>query len=402
MSPVCAPGGSAPKLGTALAVGVGSARIAQLLVEAGMAELNPALAFIAVPEILTQSFCASDPPPMQAMTAAESSAVVNLNFGPDFESGIAKVPAVLLNQLWDDLCQCNNGLATIPLPPVLPTSTPVTLAPNPSAATGCASMCFPDQGQGYGPCVMQWGPNASLIGQLNALAPVGTTPSATTVDWNVVAGPGPAPALTLTVQYNKSGGPAINHPFNYAAGTNTIHIVDAWPDPTYTGVQVNAQYGPTGGIVQVNGTINVWCGGVPPGGVQQPCCPPDTATQATLDAILKMVTLLQRYKVPFAYQLGAVHSGLPQQGSFTVSGLLGLKLDVVQTVDSRPILPGTPPYYWDQGWCSVLDGNGFIQETRLSRSSQVWFPTIMQDATTVGWWLNPNTQLTITEIEAEA
>lgn len=402
MTAACGGGSSGPKFGTAAVSAVSQGYAAQLLIRAGVGELNPVLPLLAIAPVVADAFCTSDPPAMVPLTQAESDALLKLELGADFESGLQKTIALILNGLWSDLCECTSGPATLPPAPALPPNTIVTITPQPGTTAPCRTACVENNAPGQQPCqaqiftVSDW-----FVMGLNPLA--GTTPTAVSTDWVAQNPPvGGLQAGTVTLRYTAPGVTELDHTFNVAAGWTEIHLVDTWPGPQYLGCSMNANFSAvtTTTIAEIH--MGIWCNGTVPNGTQQPCCPPDPATQSTLDAILKMVTLIQRYHVPFAYQLGAVHSGLAQSGSFTVSGLLGLKLDVVKTADGRPVLPGTPPYYWDQGWCSVMDGNGFIQETRLTRQSMIWLPTIMQDATTVGWWLEPNTQLTITEIEAEA
>jgi len=71
---------------------------------------------------------------------------------------------------------------------------------------------------------------------------------------------------------------------------------------------------------------------------------------------------------------------------------------VTQGTPTNPLLPGNPPYQWDLGWMSVLTGDGMIEERRLTRATQLWFPTSMPLATTFGLFTNPGVVVNLTEL----
>ncbi len=121
-----------------------------------------------------------------------------------------------------------------------------------------------------------------------------------------------------------------------------------------------------------------------------------------VSSINSNTTLLQRYRLPFAYIKGSGHLNLTGTGSFSIpTGLLGLQLIVDATPVGVRTSPGNPVYNFDLGWVSVLDTNGFIAERRVTRSSEVWIPQIMQTAMTFGFNLNPGVTLRVTELLAE-
>lgn len=120
-----------------------------------------------------------------------------------------------------------------------------------------------------------------------------------------------------------------------------------------------------------------------------------------LTQIYNLVTIIQRHSVPFAYVPGAVHSGLTGTGSFAISGLLGLRVQLSSTHPGEPILPGNPPYLWDQGWLSVNDSNGLLEEKRLTRTGMEWFPKFCETATSFNWSVAAGVVMVVTELEAE-
>jgi hypothetical protein len=115
----------------------------------------------------------------------------------------------------------------------------------------------------------------------------------------------------------------------------------------------------------------------------------------------ELVTLLQRYELPFALVPGAVHSSLSGRGSFAVSRLIGMRVNVTSHTTTRPDLEGNPSYVWDQGWMSILTSDGMIEEKRISQTHFEWLPNQMPLALTFGFDLRPGTVVTFTELQAE-
>ena len=125
------------------------------------------------------------------------------------------------------------------------------------------------------------------------------------------------------------------------------------------------------------------------------------AMNVTLNADYELDTLLQRYGLPFATISGARHSGLTGDGSFGVSRLVGIQIDIVDLVEPHRELEGVPKYVWDLGWVSVGTANGMDEERRITRLSQLWFPARMQNATTLGFHFKAGVTGSITELQAE-
>lgn len=115
----------------------------------------------------------------------------------------------------------------------------------------------------------------------------------------------------------------------------------------------------------------------------------------------QLLTYLQRYQLPFAYIKGAVHSNIGQSGSFAISRLIGMECIIDTVPEQIRTLEGNPPYLWDLGWMSVLDGNGFIEEKRISHGTQIWTPRLMPEAITFGWFFKAGVTGHFTELEAE-
>lgn len=123
--------------------------------------------------------------------------------------------------------------------------------------------------------------------------------------------------------------------------------------------------------------------------------------QAAVGEDLQLNTLVQRYSLPFAHIQGAVHSNLSGTGSFQISRLLGFEVVLTATPVGEKILAGNPNYLWDVGWMSVSEPDGLVEERRITRLQQTWFPRSMPLASTFGYFLKPGFTATFTELQAE-
>lgn len=125
------------------------------------------------------------------------------------------------------------------------------------------------------------------------------------------------------------------------------------------------------------------------------------ALQVAVQSGLELTTLLQRYGEPFAYIPGAVHSGIASSGSFQISRLVGVRVTVTERAGTEQLFSGTPTYISDLGWISLLTGDGLIDEIRLTRDSQAWFPRLMPLALQLGISLREGVVVDVQELEAE-
>lgn len=132
-----------------------------------------------------------------------------------------------------------------------------------------------------------------------------------------------------------------------------------------------------------------------------------TEVRRMLDTVIRQTnidvqldTLMQRYGLPFATVRGATHSGLSGYGSFAISRLIGVQITITSRNPGRE-LEGAPQYVWDLGWASCMDGNGFIQERRITRDVEVWMPRNFQEATTFGYMFKEGVVASVTELQAE-
>jgi len=154
----------------------------------------------------------------------------------------------------------------------------------------------------------------------------------------------------------------------------------------------------------------VWVDNLPPGSATTPTFPVSTPgdpaalsailsrlseIQAALAQDLELDTLMQRWQLPFATVEGSTETDLADEGQFGVDRILGLLITVTQLPEGVTTWPGNPIYIKDLGWIAVDDGGAMLQELRITRQQQWWFPTKMQLATRVSWALTPDTRIAV-------
>jgi hypothetical protein len=117
--------------------------------------------------------------------------------------------------------------------------------------------------------------------------------------------------------------------------------------------------------------------------------------------VRNLVTLVQRYLLPFAYVNGATHSGLTGAASFAISRLLGVHVSLTTIPNYIGVEINTPNALFDVGWISAMDGDGTIHQVRITHQDMVWMPRHFQECTTFGYHLNPGVVASVTELQAE-
>lgn len=393
MTAGCVGGGpSHAKPGTELIVRYSAGLLAAIFAAYDLTWLIPVIPLVGLADIPLTSFCAADPPTLTALTAAESTALLNLSFGADFDSGLGKVKDLILNTIWHDACECVSGATTPLTPPTPPVGTGITQFPNAGN--------LPCGGGGRDQNLAeQWG-NGGTFGRFIADLTPSSKECVVTLNSTISTGGGWDPLITLNFRKDSGGGAHIGPDYNFTVARTGVTVCRV-PVPAGAGVLHMLWIGPggTAAIDLVNYQVELLC--APGTGPLQGCCPPDPATQSYLDNILQLVTLIQRQIVPFAHVLGTVHAGLTGQGTIGVSGLLGVKLDLTTIPASYGVEIGSPDYHFDLGWLSVLTPDGFIDQRRISAQLTSWLPRLMSDATVIGYSLNPGVVGTITEILRE-
>lgn len=463
MTAICGGGDSGPQLTADAVLTYGAGRLAQLLLQAGLSEFSAALPLVGVIPVVLSSFCSTDPPAMTALTTDEAQALLNLTFNTDFFNGLAKLKDMLLNAIWDDVCQCNTGIYTPPVLPAAPTDTPVfvppSTAPTPPVAQGwypmlradvkvlalgCGSPARPtgwtlpefNDSAWTTPAVaptsvaaVNWstvggaqlgaavGANASLPGAVEFCAPADPMPhncEQFLIRWKVFIGdvtPKFA-AVRWTSAWVSGGGWSSG--IDYANGTQAVHsnvigeqtlanalIPNAWNiiclDINSSNAGSADTWGAHGGVAFgldfTSATAKQYV---------TPCCPPDPITQTTLDAILGMVTLIQRQVAPFAYIVGASHTGLTATGELAVNGLLGAKITITSSLPSNiGSAAANPVHLFGAGWVQWGSADGYGPRIWLDQADTLSLPGGAGAYTLLAYSLPPGLTIRVDELVRE-
>lgn len=412
MTTICGGGTSAPKAGVAAVVDYSSGLIASILAARGAGWLIPVIPLAAFPPLVLSTFCSTDPPVVPTFTSAETTALTQLQFGSDFDSGLSKLKDLILHSIWYDACQCTSGsLTTFPtITP--PAGTPIFVPPPaPVNSAPCATVSGSDTrslpvGAGYS-SVNLVGQGACTGGYLGNgfFLPQGASWLRATFT-NTVSGAGPTDTFSFVTRFasgtvhTAAGVGATTGGFDTSVVSGATVVVDfAIPvgsDRVYCCNTFTA-HGNTTNVSSV--TLDIYCGG-PPGSTQQPCCPPDQATQSYLDLILQMVTLIQRQIAPFAYVPGASHSGLSGNSQFAVSGILGLSVSLTTVPSQLGVESGDPDTIFEAGWVTVGTAEGWHKSVRIDHNPTLILPVDGAE-TLVGYTFHPGVVATILELVRE-
>jgi hypothetical protein len=393
---ICGGGTSGPQTGASAVVLVGSGVIATMLEKSGNLWLAFAAALLTLPELVLSTFCATDPPAMPTFTSAESAALLNVTFGTDFSSGLSKFSDLVRNLAWQQYCMCTSGALVVPAPVAPPSGTPIYQAP--SAPTG--QPCF-TLARTVTALQIAAGNSIAFGGGSNSTAIPNVTAIRITATGTPSAGTGHQYQFNLFGSTDGGVGTAIGSSQIFPLSGTSYYLVNN-PNPNNRFFYANLVAAGTGtGTTDILPIIfDLFCGGALPG-AQQPCCPPDTATQSTLDLILKMATLIQRQIAPFSYIAGASHTGISGNGTITVFGLIGLKIDITTAPARLGQEAGDPISLWDAGWVNVGTADGFGPRQFITSDPMLLFP-LSSAATVIGYSIPADVTVTITELVRES
>lgn len=394
MTVQCGGGTSGPKVTSTFAVRVASAYAAELLEGVSAGWLAVVIPFLIIPELVLDTFCASDPPAYPSFAQAETTALTQLDVGnPAFQTGLPKAIQLIQRLAWFDNCQCTSGSLTPNTNPTTPTNVTVTINPSPGATAPCTTI---DQQSSYDHTA------ADTIVPIQALnpGPAGMSSMSGTFTWatfnsNYTGQVSFIPFVNGVEAPNSESSPRLQ----WSGGNAVLPFTVAFPVGT-TSVSLHVTVSGSAGTQSGTLQANVYCGGAT-GQPQQPCCPPDLTTQNTLNAILQMVTLIQRQQVPFAYVEGAVHSGLTGNGVLTVQGLLGVKIAPGALPPDVGVDPGAVDTYWLDSWINWGNADGFRPPENLRVSPQISLPELAGQYTQIAYSLRPGLTVDITELVRE-
>lgn len=395
MSTPCAGAVSTPKAGVPAGLVIDQQYVQSLLPPA-LAFLYPYLPWMKGLQIGdVTAFCLADPPSFVLPSADDFLSFITSGYLGSYFNVNTFLQNLTRAYLWNNICQCTGGgTPTPPTPPAnpgnLPVANPPTIVTLPPVLPCWDFKYLPSMtmGTGFG----QWPVPAGLRNNYVQVTGAWTLSAlATSVSTKYTfydAGSAVLYQTTLTWT------PADTGTTKTAGGVVTGAIALIRADWTQTGAA---------GLPASHGADEwaIYCDGNLPTTIQQPCCPPDPAVKNRMEQLLELVTLLQRQLAPFAYIKTTVHAGLTGTGSVPVAGLLGLEYLITTPPAGVVTLPGNPGYVKDQGWLSVSEVDGMIQEHRATRTQETWFPPYMQLADHINYFFTPGTVATITEIVRE-
>jgi hypothetical protein len=394
MTALCAGSGPSQVKAGVLANIVYAAGGAQVLAAAGGPNwLTAAAAILGVLSFETSTLCATDPPPMPVFTNADYVALLLADSGPTGHAARQKVADTVKNLAWFQSCECMSG--TQPTPPASPANPGGTTyaLPPPVAAGPCFSTLYtpvgltnPNASAGPEFAIPATATAFNLSAWLTQIDPACTTNSP---GWSINVYDS---SHTLLHIYTQSAfvTSTVNNKFfvgpqAFPAGSAFMHV--------FVGAGANCP------LDRFWLQVDLLCGS----NSQAPAspCQADPVSVELLNQILSMVTLIQRQGVPFAYIVGAVHSGLSGNGQFAVSGLLGLKIDVTTLPARAGLVVGDPNTRFDLGWLNVGTADGFGDRMFIDTNPDVMLPVDMGAMTIVGYSIPPDVVVTISELLRE-
>ena len=418
---ICLPGTSQPIPGKQASFYLTGGALALLAQALDLGWLAEAIAYISGINFVLTDICNTDPPADPGITARDVACLFS-PFDPTCDAGasINKVAQLIEHLAWYQWCEC-VGVAT-PSAPAAPSAPANLITVNPPTITGgggtvqCSQLSnvyappytFIPNGSmfindllpgltvqnphpsGTGNDQVKWLPTPRPVSaQISGIADnVGGTPRTWTLsifEWSESTG---NLGLLTSVIVAAGGTQQTSKVVNIATSADQLQVVAT---PTATPA--------TNGF---SATVSLFCpGGGSEGTSTLQCCPPPADLITAIGDIRQLVTYLQRYMLPFATIDGAIHSGVSGSGSFAVSRLIGIKIDLTTIPDYSGSTVANPNLIFDAGWVSMMTGDGVIIEKRITHQTEQWMPRHFQDATTFGYYLNPGFVASFTEIEAE-
>ncbi len=337
------------------------------------------------------TFCLVDPPPMPTWSAGDLLALLAPIPTPARQVAANKLYDFAANIFWPQFCECTAGA---PVPPVFPTApagapTVQTTQPGLGSPVICGSSGGPGQNT-------ESFPGGNTIGRFN---PIAASASALQVFAGYThTGIGPHQPTSILLAWNDAGGNRLSTP-TYLLPADGITRPYVFSIPTgATDVIVDIDYAALS-TDTFESYVFLLCGGSP--GQSSACCPPDTTAQNQIQAILDMVTLIQRQIVPFGYVPGTVHSGLTGDGTIAISDLVGFKVHVTATPPAAGFRGADPAYYFNLGWLTWGAPDGYDQSIRLQHLEQLSTPPRASVFETIGYQLEPGVTIDLTELVRE-
>jgi len=355
-------------------------------------------------------FCAVDPPGNPSLIGLTFFALLA---DGQIGAGLVAAEAVaqfIANYLWYNLCECASVTTPArPVGPSAPTDLPIVNPPTivtPPTASPCGQSTT--TGATAVPGTTPTGLFVqNLVSQFEVPPFNGTSPPMPYL--NAVSGiahvtnvpqTGTHASMSVVVQTRPVGGSAVVQATVTVGSGVTAHIPFLIPightSMEVVGTNVSSVTGNSGTV-----QMDIYCTGQTPGGVLFACCPPDPQLTGLLAQIRATVNLLQRQAAPFGYVYGDNHPGITDNGSISVTGLLGVAVDVTTLPTSYGQRDGSPPELFDVGFVTLGTADGFTSSRRIDHDGTLVLPTAAGVYTSIGYTLSPGVVVAIRELVRE-
>lgn len=402
---ICSSGASTTKPGVSTSIIV-DANYVKSLLPPGWEWLYDYLPYMRALAIgSTATFCSADPPTWSLPSSTDLYNFLTGGFVTQSDFVTAFLNKLTEAYLWYSICQCTTGTtptpAAPPAPPAnLPAHNPGLVVTSPSAACAHAQslVSLDPSGTTGGNYLIPDGP-FTLPTVPKYPLPVGTTTLVLTAV-SIVSGAHHG-GLSYHYTFFDSAGSALGTGNPVVASGATVVTTVTPPAGTVAFGSFSALSPSSFNTDGVQLTLDAYCGGALPGTQTSPCCPPDQTATGLLQQILSLVTLQQRQTAPFGYILSTAHAGLTGNGSFAVTGLLGLQVTVTAGLSAIGSEAGTPTEYFSDSFVCLGSSDGYPHCQRIEHSPQLWFPSDAGALTTVAYTLRPGLTATITEVVRE-
>lgn len=400
---ICASGFSTTKPGAPASMVIDDAYV-QSILPAGLAWAVPYLPFMGGLVIdNVGAFCAADPPSWTVPTGEQILNFITGGLYSDYIIVRDFLNSITRAFLWYNVCQCTTGTTpAAPAAPAAPVNLP-SLNPPAYVSTGPAAACGVLQSAAI---ALAGGGIKNFYGSNSPLQyiayPVGTTLIRVTA--TMISGAGLHDQGSCIVQ---TGVIATATGVNTAANSNIpiggSAVIDLAVASPATGFRVQgsqAHVQTTTDSMSVK--VEFYCGGATPGApTAAGSCSPDPFMRAALEQLLDLVTLIQRQHVPFAYLEATAHPGLTVNGSFSVQGRIGFRVQLTTLPSHYGLEPGVPDAIFDAGFVTFGDDSGYLRSERIDQVSRLYFPPTAGSITKVGYSLSPGVVARITELRRE-
>lgn len=419
--PFCSSGSTQPIPGIADDVIITAAVISSLL-PPQLLWIEPFIGAIAgIITIHLPTYCASDPPADPGLSAADILSLVALGPGPLTADAAARFSQLVLRFAWPSFCQC----ASVATPAVSPVPSAPTGLPsiNPTGVVGvpagpCLSESYSQNLPTGGSFDMVTGVVCDAVGHptcasLRRPIPTGAL-SVQVSESNEAAGhrdTNSSHTWSAFLEFYDSGGTDLgaasftHQDFGFFETINSGQHTDVFPIPSGATAYALTASTNTGGFAWTQNISADWfcSSGVTPVGGPGACCSgSDPLTTGQLTQILQMVTLIQRYLAPFAYQPGATHAALSGHAVITIPTLVGVLITLSTTPDNVGEEIGSPDVLWNAGWINWGNADGFTERVWISHSPQLCIPPHGSTFTRLGYTLRSGVVASIQELYAEA